>query len=80
MMRSGCIKGLLVVFTVAFTVLNLVSIKKEVYTHSERLQSARNNESIRGRGILKRMDKMEDDMERLSKSKSKFKIQIEWSL
>lgn len=65
MMRSGWIKGLLMVFTVAFTMLNLGSIKKEVHTHSESLQRAHHNESIRGQGMLKRMDKMEADIETL---------------
>lgn len=64
-MRSGWIKGLLVVFTVGLTMLNLGTIKKEVHTHSERLQRAHHNETIRGQGMLKRMDKMEADMEKL---------------
>ncbi|XP_026217326.1 probable polypeptide N-acetylgalactosaminyltransferase 8 [Anabas testudineus] len=65
MMRSGWIKGFLVVFFVTFALLNLSSIKREVHTHSERLQRAHQNESIRGQGMLKRMGKLEADIKRL---------------
>ncbi|KAK2859062.1 hypothetical protein Q5P01_003682 [Channa striata] len=41
------------------------SIKREVHTHSERLQRAHQNDSIRGQGMFKRMDKMEADINRL---------------
>ncbi|XP_023268864.1 probable polypeptide N-acetylgalactosaminyltransferase 8 [Seriola lalandi dorsalis] len=65
MVRSGWIKGLLLAFAVASALLYLGSIKREVHTHSERLQRAHQNDSIRGQGMLKRMDRMEDDINRL---------------
>ncbi|KAF3705198.1 putative polypeptide N-acetylgalactosaminyltransferase 8 [Channa argus] len=65
MMRPGCLKGLLLVSTVALALLYLSSIKREVHTHSERLQKAHQNDSIRGQGMLKRMDKMEADINKL---------------
>ncbi|GLD48354.1 probable polypeptide N-acetylgalactosaminyltransferase 8 [Lates japonicus] len=64
-MRSGWIKGLLLTFDLASALLYLGSIKREVHTHSERLQRAHQNDSIRGQGMLKRMDKMEADINRL---------------
>ncbi|GAA6221100.1 probable polypeptide N-acetylgalactosaminyltransferase 8 [Lates japonicus] len=64
-MRSGWIKGLLLTFALASALLYLGSIKREVHTHSERLQRAHQNDSIRGQGMLKRMDKMEADINRL---------------
>ncbi|KAM6896125.1 putative polypeptide N-acetylgalactosaminyltransferase 8 [Lycodopsis pacificus] len=64
-MRSGWIKGSLLAFTVATALLYLGSIKREVHTHSERLQKAHHNDSIRGKGMLKRMDKMETDINKL---------------
>lgn len=67
-MRSGWIKGSLLVFTVATALLYLGSIKREVHTHSERLQRAHHNDSIRGQGMLKRMAKMEADINRLGES------------
>lgn len=64
-MRSGWIKGSMLVLTVATALLYLSSIKREVHTHSERLQRAHHNDSIRGQGMLKRMAKMEADINRL---------------
>ncbi|XP_037615702.1 probable polypeptide N-acetylgalactosaminyltransferase 8 [Sebastes umbrosus] len=64
-MRSGWIKGSLLTFAVAAALLYLGSIKREVHTHSERLQKAHHNDSIRGQGMIKRMDKMETDINRL---------------
>ncbi|KAK9525785.1 hypothetical protein VZT92_016465 [Zoarces viviparus] len=64
-MRSGWIKGSLLAFTVATALLYLGSIKREVHTHAERLQKAHHNDSIRGKGMLKRMDKMETDLNKL---------------
>ncbi|KAK5876546.1 hypothetical protein CesoFtcFv8_025889 [Champsocephalus esox] len=64
-MRSGWIKGFLLAFAMAGSLLYLGSIKKEVHTHSERLSSAHHNDSIRGQGMLNRMDKMETDINRL---------------
>ncbi len=69
-MRSGWIKGSLLVISVALALLYLGSIKQEVHTHSERLQRAHHNDSIRGLGMLKRMDQMEADINRLRESKS----------
>ncbi|KAK5848943.1 hypothetical protein PBY51_008623 [Eleginops maclovinus] len=65
MMRSGWIKGFLLTSAMAGSLLYLSSIKKEVHTHSERLSRAHHNDSIRGQGILNRMDKMETDINRL---------------
>lgn len=70
-MRSGWIKVSLLVFAVATALLYLSSIKREVHTHSERLQRAHHNDSIRGQGMLNRMDKMEADINRLRESKSR---------
>lgn len=69
-MRSGWVKGLLLALCVAAAVLYLSSIKREVHTHSERLQRAHHNDSIRGQGMLTRMEKMEADINRLRESKS----------
>ncbi|XP_010774876.1 probable polypeptide N-acetylgalactosaminyltransferase 8 [Notothenia coriiceps] len=65
MMRSGWIKAFLLAFAMAGSLLYLGSIKKEVHTHSERLSRAHHNDSIRGQGMLNRMDKMETDINRL---------------
>ncbi|XP_068442628.1 probable polypeptide N-acetylgalactosaminyltransferase 8 [Clinocottus analis] len=64
-MRSGWVKGSLLAFVTAAAVLYLGSIKQEVHTHSERLQKAHHNDSIRGKGMLTRMDKMETNINRL---------------
>nr|XP_040030108.1 probable polypeptide N-acetylgalactosaminyltransferase 8 isoform X2 [Gasterosteus aculeatus aculeatus] len=64
-MRSGWIKGSLLAFVVAAGLLYLGSIKREVRTHSERLQRANRNDSIREKGMLMRMGKMEDHIDRL---------------
>ncbi|XP_075967424.1 putative polypeptide N-acetylgalactosaminyltransferase 8 [Anarhichas minor] len=64
-MRSGWVKGSLLAFTVAAALLYLGSIKREVHTHSERLQKAHHNDSIRDKGMLKRMVKMETDINKL---------------
>ena len=78
-MRSGWIKALLPALAVASALLYLGSIKNEVHTHSERLQRAHYNDSVRGQGMLKRMDKMETDIDRLRESNSSsldFKIAL----
>ncbi|KAM9846171.1 putative polypeptide N-acetylgalactosaminyltransferase 8 [Aulostomus maculatus] len=64
-MRSSWVKVSFLGISVAAAMLYLSSIKREVHTHSERLQRAHHNDSERGRGILKRIDKMEEDMNRL---------------
>ncbi|XP_059181559.1 probable polypeptide N-acetylgalactosaminyltransferase 8 [Centropristis striata] len=64
-MRSVWIKGSLLVFTVATALVYLGSIQKEVHTHSERLQRAHHNDSVRSEGMLRRMEKMETDINRL---------------
>ncbi|KAG8005565.1 putative polypeptide N-acetylgalactosaminyltransferase 8 [Nibea albiflora] len=70
-MRPGWLKGSLLVFAVAVALLYLSSIKKEVRTHSERLQRARHNESIRNQGMLNRMRKMEADIDSLRELEKK---------
>ncbi|KAL6116718.1 galnt8 [Pungitius sinensis] len=64
-MRSGWIKGSLLAFVVAAGLFYLGSIKREVRAHSERLRGARNNDSIRQKGMLMRMGEMEDHIDRL---------------
>uniref|UniRef100_A0A3P8TX75 Polypeptide N-acetylgalactosaminyltransferase n=1 Tax=Amphiprion percula TaxID=161767 RepID=A0A3P8TX75_AMPPE len=64
-MRSGWVKALLLVCAVASALLYLGSIKREVHSHGERLQRAHQNDSIRGQGMLQRMEKMEADINRL---------------
>ncbi|XP_028427087.1 probable polypeptide N-acetylgalactosaminyltransferase 8 [Perca flavescens] len=64
-MRSGRIKGTILVFALAVALLYLGSIKREVYDHSKRLQRAYHNDSIRDQGMLTRMDKIEMDISRL---------------
>uniref|UniRef100_UPI0037E8749E probable polypeptide N-acetylgalactosaminyltransferase 8 n=1 Tax=Semicossyphus pulcher TaxID=241346 RepID=UPI0037E8749E len=64
-MRSGWVKGSLLVLAGIAGLSYLSSIKREVHTHSERLQRAHHNDSIRGQGMLKRMEKMEEDINRL---------------
>ncbi|KAM9335022.1 putative polypeptide N-acetylgalactosaminyltransferase 8 [Symphorus nematophorus] len=64
-MRSGWIKGSLLSFAVTAALLYLGSIKREVHTHSERLQRAHQNDSVRGLGMIKKMEKMEEDINRL---------------
>lgn len=66
--KSGWVKRLLVTFTVALAWLALGSIRKEVHVHSDRLQRAQHNDSIRSQGMLKRMDNMDADIKRLSES------------
>ncbi|XP_049422469.1 probable polypeptide N-acetylgalactosaminyltransferase 8 [Epinephelus fuscoguttatus] len=70
-MRSGWIKGSFLAFAMALALLYLGSIKKEVHIHSERLQRAHHNDSIRGQGMIKRMNKMEADIGRLLNLMSK---------
>lgn len=71
-MRASWMKALLTVLIMAFALLYLSSIKKEVHIHSERLQRVHYNDSIRGQGIVKRMEKMETDINRLRELKSHF--------
>lgn len=62
-MRASWMKALLTVLIVAFALLYLSSIKKEVHIHSERLQRVHYNDS---------MEKMETDINRLRELKSHF--------
>ncbi|XP_047431134.1 probable polypeptide N-acetylgalactosaminyltransferase 8 [Mugil cephalus] len=64
-MRLGWSKGLLLILALASAAFYLGSIKREVHTHSERLQRAHHNDSVRSQGMLRRMDKMEEDINRL---------------
>ncbi|XP_031715071.1 probable polypeptide N-acetylgalactosaminyltransferase 8 isoform X2 [Anarrhichthys ocellatus] len=57
-MRSGWMKGSLLAFTVAAALLYLGSIKREVHTHSERLQKAHHNDSIRV-DLMNKLEKKE---------------------
>ncbi|XP_041636948.1 probable polypeptide N-acetylgalactosaminyltransferase 8 [Cheilinus undulatus] len=64
-MRAGWIKGPLLVFAGGALLFYLSSIKDEVHTHSEKLQRAHHNDSIKGQGMLQRMEKMEASINRL---------------
>lgn len=64
-MRSGWFKGSLLSLAVVSALLYLGSIKVEVQNHAEKLQKAHHNDSVRGQGMLRRMDKMEADINRL---------------
>uniref|UniRef100_UPI003AAC8D4F probable polypeptide N-acetylgalactosaminyltransferase 8 n=1 Tax=Centroberyx gerrardi TaxID=166262 RepID=UPI003AAC8D4F len=66
-MRLGWLRGIVPALAMAAAILYLGSIKQEVHTHSERLQRAHYNDSLRGQGFLKRMDKMEADINKLVK-------------
>ncbi|KAM4712347.1 LOW QUALITY PROTEIN: putative polypeptide N-acetylgalactosaminyltransferase 8 [Anableps anableps] len=68
-MRFGWFKGLLMAFGVASALVYLSSIKTEFHTHSERLQRAHHNEC---QGILRRMERMEEDINRLLNLMEKF--------
>ncbi|XP_053271107.1 probable polypeptide N-acetylgalactosaminyltransferase 8 [Pleuronectes platessa] len=65
MIRCGYFKVTVLALATASTLLYLSSIKNEVHTHSERLETAQHNDSIRGQGMLIRLDKMEKDINRL---------------
>lgn len=69
-MRSGWLKVFLLVLVLALALLYLSNIKTEVYSHSERLQRAHHNETLRGHTMLRRMDKMEENLNRLRESLS----------
>ncbi|XP_043963713.1 probable polypeptide N-acetylgalactosaminyltransferase 8 isoform X1 [Gambusia affinis] len=71
-MRSGWVKGSLMVFVVASALVYLSSIKTEFHSHSERLQRAQHDDSIRGQGMIRRMDRMEEDISRLLNLMNKF--------
>ncbi|XP_027128241.1 probable polypeptide N-acetylgalactosaminyltransferase 8 [Larimichthys crocea] len=75
-MRPGWLKGSLLVFVFGGALLYLSSIKREVRTHSERLQRAHHNESIRDQGLLNRMQKMEADINSLRESKSQSAVSV----
>ncbi|XP_060885241.1 probable polypeptide N-acetylgalactosaminyltransferase 8 [Labrus mixtus] len=64
-MRPGGIKGALLLLAGGAALFYLFSIKREVLIHSESLQRAHNNDSIRGQGMVKRMERMEADINRL---------------
>uniref|UniRef100_A0A3P9HNW2 Polypeptide N-acetylgalactosaminyltransferase n=1 Tax=Oryzias latipes TaxID=8090 RepID=A0A3P9HNW2_ORYLA len=68
-MRSGSLKGLLMVFVLVWAMFYLSSIKREVHDYSRNLQRVYLNDSIRGHGVLQRMSKIEADIDRLSESK-----------
>ncbi|XP_029901491.1 probable polypeptide N-acetylgalactosaminyltransferase 8 [Myripristis murdjan] len=70
-MRLSWIRGIVPVLAVALAVLYLNSIKHEFHTHSKRLETAHYNDSIRGQGFLKRMDKLEANIDKLVKLMSK---------
>lgn len=67
-MRSSWLKGSLLLLSMATALLYLGSIKREVHIHSERLQRAHHNDSVRGQGMFKRMEKMEANINRLRES------------
>uniref|UniRef100_A0A3Q3F1X9 Polypeptide N-acetylgalactosaminyltransferase n=1 Tax=Labrus bergylta TaxID=56723 RepID=A0A3Q3F1X9_9LABR len=67
-MRPGGIKGALLILAGGVALFFLFSIKREVLIHSERLQRAHNNDSIRGQGMVERMERMEADINRLCES------------
>lgn len=69
-MRFSWVKGSLLVFAVTAAVSYLSSIKREVKTNVEKLQRAHSNDSIRGQGILERMDKMEAHISKLGESQA----------
>lgn len=69
-MRSGWVKGSLLVFAVTAAVFYLSSIRREVKTKVEKLQRAHSNDSIRSQGILERMDKMEAHISKLGESQA----------
>lgn len=64
-MRSGWFKWTVLSLAIVSALLYLGSIKMEVHNHAEKLQKAHHNDSVRGQGMLKRMDKMEQDINRL---------------
>lgn len=66
-MRSGWIKGSLMVFTGTAVLLYLGSIKNMVHKHSERLQRASHNDFIRSQRMLQKMSRMEADINKLCK-------------
>lgn len=64
-MRFSYIKGSVFIFALTSTMLYLSSLKQEFYSQSERLQRAHLNESITGQDLLKRMEKMEENINTL---------------
>lgn len=64
-MRSGSLRGILLSLAAVSGLLYLVSIKMEVHDHAVKLQKAHQNNSVLGQGMLRRMDKMETDINRL---------------
>lgn len=75
-MRSGWVRGSLLAVAVASALLYLGSIKREVHSHAERLQRAHHNDSLRGLGMIRRMEKMEADVKRLRESKSSCSLKL----
>lgn len=67
-MRPVWLKGLLVGLAVFATVLYLGSIKTEIHNHSERLQRTLYSDSIKAKGMVQRLDKMEADIHQLCES------------
>ncbi|XP_032361412.1 polypeptide N-acetylgalactosaminyltransferase 18 isoform X2 [Etheostoma spectabile] len=64
-MKFGWIKGSIMASAMVMALLYLGSIKREVYIHSQRLQRAHHNVSVRDQGMLTRLDKMEMDISKL---------------
>uniref|UniRef100_A0A3B3UR16 Polypeptide N-acetylgalactosaminyltransferase n=1 Tax=Poecilia latipinna TaxID=48699 RepID=A0A3B3UR16_9TELE len=64
-MRSAWVRASLMLFVVASALVYLSSIKTEFQSHSERLQRAQHDDSIREQGMIRRMDRMEEDINRL---------------
>ncbi|XP_062239364.1 probable polypeptide N-acetylgalactosaminyltransferase 8 [Platichthys flesus] len=75
-MRCGYFKVTILALATASTLVYLSSIKNEVHTHSERLETAQHNDSIRGQGMLRRLDKMEKDLNRLLAVMGKVEMKV----
>ncbi|KAM9704903.1 putative polypeptide N-acetylgalactosaminyltransferase 8 [Menidia menidia] len=64
-MRSGWFKGSLIILIMTLALFYIGSIKREFHPHSEKLQTNYHNDSIKGQGVLSKMEKMEADINRL---------------
>ncbi|XP_034529060.1 probable polypeptide N-acetylgalactosaminyltransferase 8 [Notolabrus celidotus] len=64
-MRAGWMKGSFLTLAGIFALLYVRSMKREINTHSERIQINHQNDSIRGQGILRKMENMEADIGKL---------------
>ncbi|XP_055010055.1 polypeptide N-acetylgalactosaminyltransferase 18-like [Boleophthalmus pectinirostris] len=65
-MKSGQLKALFLCFVVVSSLFCFGSIKLGVYKQVTKLPKAHQNDSVRGQGMLKRMDKIEADIDKLS--------------